>query len=130
VDVGVPFAELADQRRQQVNDRGLARGDDHLAAVQVALHLAVEAHVQRFQAIDQGPGHFVEFLAFAGHVDARAVAFEQHGVQFPLQRADLQADGRLAEKQLFGGIGHLAALGHGAKSTQLLELVSLIIEAW
>ncbi len=115
VDIGVSFAELAYQPGQQVNDGGLTGGDDHLAAVQVAFHLPIEACVQRFQTLDQRPRHLVKLLAFAGHVDARAVALEQHRVQFPLQCADLQADGRLAQKELFGGVGHLAALGHRAE---------------
>ena len=119
VNVRVTFPEMLHQARQQVDDGGLAGRDHHFAAVQVTFHLAVEAGVQAFQPFDQGPGHFMQFLAFPGHVDSRAMPFEQYGVQFPLQRTDLQADGRLAEEQLFGGIGHLAAFGHGAKSTQL-----------
>ena len=63
-------------------------------------------------------------------MNARAVPLEQHRVEFALERPYLQADGGLAQEQLLRGIGHLAALGHRAESTQLLELIAFIIEAW
>ena len=106
----------------------MAGRNHHFATFQVTFHLPVEARIQGVEPVDQGPRDFVELLAFARQVDFWPVAFKQHGVQFALQRTDLQTDGGLAKEQLLGGIRHLSTLGHRAERAELFELVTLVIK--
>ena len=127
VDAGIAFAKSRHQLGHDVYDGGFAGRDHHLAGFKVAPNFFFKAFTQRIHALDQGPGHIQELEAIGRKLDTWSAAFEQHGFKFVFKRLDLEAHGRLAEKQLIGRIGHLAVAGHGTKCPELLQRVAFVV---
>jgi hypothetical protein len=88
-----------------------------------------EIAFQAVEPVDQRSRQFVQGLALARQVQAPAMAFEQRDAQFALQRAQLQTDGRLAEKDGFGRARHRTQASDVAEGTQLLEAAAFVVEA-
>ena len=120
LDLGIEVEELADARgqpsRAERHRRGdlerplrpvLRFGDQAFGHRQLGEHLARRAEQQ---------------LALLGQDQAAGMAVKQRHAEAFLERADLPADGGLAEVQRFAGMGEAARLGDGVKHPQLVPI--------
>ena len=64
----------------------------------------------------------IEHLAFVGEREAARMTLEQRRGDFFFQRADLAADGRLAERQHLAGMGEAARRGDRVKDAKLVPV--------
>ncbi|MNJ54977.1 hypothetical protein D3C77_504470 [compost metagenome] len=107
------------QRRRQTPGQGRMNGADLQSPTQA-------------RAADQGVGHVVigrqnpfgplhHQVPGAGQADLAPTAVEQRDLQFLLQAADVQADGRGREAEDIGGAGKGAVAGNGHQGAQSFE---------
>ena len=127
MNIGVAFAESGYQFRQDIDDGRFACGNNNFAGIQAAANFFFESVVDGVYAFDQWLSHVKELYPLWRKLNVRATPLEQDGLKFLLERLDLQADGRLAEVQLFGRGDHFAVARHRAKGPQLLERVALVV---
>ena len=106
---------------------GISGRHAHLARVEV-VDLPGELAVQPVHAFHEGNRELVEALPGRGERDARAIAFEQGGVQLVLELAHVEGHRRLADEELLGCPGHASEPRGIAEGLELPETVPLLIE--
>ena len=114
--------EFADDLRQDVEDRCFAGSDVEPPGHQPVP--AAQGRGERIDPLDQGTRQIVERLTVRCELDLRAAALEQRGLEFLLQRLDLQRDRGLAERAEFGRLGDAPKLGCDAEAAQVVQLVA------
>jgi hypothetical protein len=120
LDFGKEFDEFAEPRREPIGAERERRGHAQIA-------------VRLVPAVDQAAAHRVQLqrdvvhraeqrLALFGEDQAARMAMKQRRAEILFERADLPADGRLAQTQRFAGMGERARLGRGLKNAQLVPV--------
>ena len=125
VDARVGVLELGDQSRQEML-AGAGRGADrHPAADEIAeVHdLDPRLVVER----DDLPGAAIEHLAGVGGLDVASRAVEEPGAELALQRAHLQAGGRLGDVHVLGRQREAALVDDLAEEAQVAKFHGAIL---
>ena len=120
LDLGVEIEEFANPRRQPGRAERYGRGDLERPLWPV-LRFGDQAFGHR-QLGEDLARRAEQQLALLGQDQAASMAMEERHAEAFLERADLAADGGLAEVQRFAGMGEAARLGDGVKDPQLVPI--------
>ncbi len=120
LDLRVEIDELAEPRGEPIGAEA-ERGRDPQLAVRL-LAAVDEARAHGVELEDDVAHRAEQHLALLGQDEAAGVAMKQGRAEVGLERADLTADGRLAETQRLARMRERARVGGGLKHPQLIPI--------
>ena len=120
VEVGVALVEPRQPRHQP--QRAEAHGGRHAELAQNLLLAVADARGGGVEALGHRGGGVEQKLPLLGQNQAARVAVEERGAERVLERADLAADGRLAQMQHVPGMRERARRRDGVEDPELVPI--------